>query len=305
MKVFLTWSGLRSRELALFLRTWLKDVIHLVDPWVSDRDIPAGVVWSSEIIANLAAATAGVICVTPENQSEPWVLFEAGALANRLGTGPKVCVYLLGMSKADIKSGPLSLYQLTTADVKDTLKLVHSLNDLLGKSKLPPDMLLRQFERCWPELAHVIAQLSSTEFVSANLLSTSEQVLAEILDEVRRVSKQNDDLLNVVRRSASISDGTEEEAKYLIRAHKVQEDLVQSASAKLRAVAKRQAPELLGLIDGGNLLYDDDGMYEISVRDMAADDTCREEIREKLNEIAREAGIGWGLHVRFVGIGEQ
>src|SRR4051812_12224748 len=101
MRVFITWSGPRSQQLAQALRTWLRHVVQYFEPWVSERDVPTGALWSPEIMSNLFSAEAGVICLTPENQVQPWVLFEAGALASRLGLESRVCIYLLGISPSD------------------------------------------------------------------------------------------------------------------------------------------------------------------------------------------------------------
>ena len=42
MKVFISWSGTRSKALANALHKWLPMVLQYVEPWVSDSDIDAG-----------------------------------------------------------------------------------------------------------------------------------------------------------------------------------------------------------------------------------------------------------------------
>ena len=56
--------------------------------------------------ARLAAAKAGIICVTPSNLEAPWILFEAGALSKTL-ENTFVCPLLIGLEPADV-SGPLA-----------------------------------------------------------------------------------------------------------------------------------------------------------------------------------------------------
>jgi hypothetical protein len=53
---------------------------------MSKEDIEAGQRWSVEIESHLDASAIGIICVTPENQSEPWLNFEAGAISKKVGT---------------------------------------------------------------------------------------------------------------------------------------------------------------------------------------------------------------------------
>ena len=42
MRVFISWSGERSKRVALTLHTWLPDVIQAIEPWMSRRDLGAG-----------------------------------------------------------------------------------------------------------------------------------------------------------------------------------------------------------------------------------------------------------------------
>src|SRR5688572_14343462 len=91
-RVFLTWSGDRSKAVSTALRTWLPKVIQNLDPWMSDNDIDKGTRWASEISVQLHQSKIGIICLTPENIREPWVNFEAGALSKLEGS--YVCTYL-------------------------------------------------------------------------------------------------------------------------------------------------------------------------------------------------------------------
>jgi hypothetical protein len=48
---------------------------------MSEFDIDKGRRWSPEISKQLSEANLGLVCLTPENQSEAWINFEAGALS--------------------------------------------------------------------------------------------------------------------------------------------------------------------------------------------------------------------------------
>src|SRR5688572_24049156 len=84
LRVFISWSGARSKAIAEALRGWVPRVLQSVHPWMSGEDIYAGARWLAEIQAQLSQTGVGIICVTPENQHSPWLNFEGGALSKTL-----------------------------------------------------------------------------------------------------------------------------------------------------------------------------------------------------------------------------
>src|SRR6185369_14317031 len=124
MRVFVSWSGDRSRAIAEILRDWLPYVLPSAEPWMSSTDIERGSRWSLEISEQLDKANIGIICLTPENLEAPWILFEAGALSKALSR-TLVCTYLFQVGPTDIK-GPLSQFQASLATREDTKKLLAS-----------------------------------------------------------------------------------------------------------------------------------------------------------------------------------
>src|SRR5688572_18638179 len=110
MKVFISWSGERSKAVAVALREWLPDVIQSVHPWLSSEDIDAGLRWNDEVTRELSQTRFGIICLTAENQTAPWILFEAGALAKTIEK-THVVPYLIGLEPTDVQRGPLAQFQ--------------------------------------------------------------------------------------------------------------------------------------------------------------------------------------------------
>jgi hypothetical protein len=84
MKVFISWSGPRSKAAAQALHQWLPDVIQSIEPWMSAEDIDAGARWGNEVTNELAQTRCGIICLTQDNLTAPWILFEAGALSKTI-----------------------------------------------------------------------------------------------------------------------------------------------------------------------------------------------------------------------------
>ncbi len=161
LNIFISWSGERSRAIAEFLSQWLRKVIQISKPWMSDFDIEKGKRWSQEIGKKLLSHKIGIICVTPENYKASWLLFEAGALSKSLGDA-KVCPLLLGMSPSEL-SGPLTQFQATIFDKKDFFKLIKALNSEIKDLKIEEKILKDAFEMNWPELEEKISEITKIE----------------------------------------------------------------------------------------------------------------------------------------------
>lgn len=182
MKVFLSWSGARSRSVAEALRDWIPSVIQAVELWMSAEDIDKGLRWTSAIAFELDQTRFGIICLTPENLEAPWILFEAGALSKALDKS-FVCPFLFDLEPTDIK-GPLIQFQATKAEKNDVKKLVLTLNRALGEAALSPEKLERAFEHWWPELLKSLENLPAVH-TEPKPQRTERELLEEILEIIR------------------------------------------------------------------------------------------------------------------------
>lgn len=187
MRIFISWSGERSKGAALALRDWLPDVMQFAKPWVSEVDIPTGAHWPRALGDELAQSDAGVICVTRDNQAAPWLLFEAGALARNFKEQSRVCVFLVDLNPIDLQSGPLTLYQSATIDQEDAWKLVLSLNEIAGEDRLEKERLRRAFDRSWPDVHARLTALQSSQPVGE--ARSEREILEELLSGVRSIQR--------------------------------------------------------------------------------------------------------------------
>jgi len=208
MKVFFSWSGPKSLELATALRNWLPNVIQAVVPWLSSVDIAAGSRWQDEIAFQLRESKVGVIFLTRDNITSPWLLYEVGALSRAMES-TFICPYLFGFSPSELK-GPLVQFQATTADKNGTLSLVKTLNRALGDDSLEEKRLERAFELWWPELEQSFIQINSIEEkVESIELSPEQKNLEDKLRESQPTTIE--DLLNevIIKISGSSVEQTE------------------------------------------------------------------------------------------------
>jgi len=192
MKIFISWSGSRSRAVAEALRHWLPLVIQSVEPWMSEEDINKGERWSSVIADELEKTAIGIICLTPENLDfpSPWMFFETGALSKILEKS-LVCPYLFEIEKNEVK-GPLGQFQATKADKIDTKKLVDSINNVLEKP-LGEKQLDNIFNHLWPDLEKRLRRISNVSENSEKRLTMRGLPLSEALDRVGLVDIENRD----------------------------------------------------------------------------------------------------------------
>jgi hypothetical protein len=166
---------------------WLQDVLHNVKPWMSRRDIGAGARWGQELDEQLDATDFGILCVTPENALEPWLNYEAGALAKRVSAS-RVVPYLIEMtSAADLPQGPLSRFQAKVA-MTETLDVVSALNlELKENGFQDSEKLRRAYARWWPDLESVLKNVP----VPAKKTEAPDltEMMREVVETVRELAR--------------------------------------------------------------------------------------------------------------------
>jgi len=188
MDIFISWSGPRSRAVAEALKKYLPMIVNDFNPWHSSTDIDKGSRSSEEIARALTNARAGIICLTPNNLKEPWILFEAGAIAKTVREKPLACTLLIGDLQITDVSGPLSQFQATKPTEADILHLVETLNKALGESAIPETQLAAAFELCWPKLKHTLDNLPPDGTGKTSPGRTAEDTLKELLELSRQTS---------------------------------------------------------------------------------------------------------------------
>lgn len=200
MKVFISWSGRRSREVAVELHFWIEEILQATETWMS-TDIPAGARWGDEIGKRLAETSFGIVCLTPENDEKPWLLFEAGALAKALDRAV-VCPYVIAYDDRTVPE-PLRQFQVMKADREGTLGLFRAMNSQLPQP-LEGDRLERAFNRCWPELQQRLDVIATSEAeprrelpfglesVHLNRNAALNEFRTYIEDELRRAASKSD-----------------------------------------------------------------------------------------------------------------
>ncbi|NLY44733.1 MAG: TIR domain-containing protein [Tissierella sp.] len=195
MKVFISWSGERSKKVGELLDNWLQCVLQAIDPWMSSKDIDRGSLWFSQINDQLKNTGTGIVCITSSNLNKPWILFEAGALAKGLSSS-RVCTFLIDISPTDI-SDPLAQFNHTLPTEDGLWSLVKTLNSTLDEGKLSEKVLENVFNTYWPQFKDEFEKiLLDTKEDVKPIERDEEDILSEILYSTRSLEKRMRSLEN-------------------------------------------------------------------------------------------------------------
>jgi hypothetical protein len=176
----------------------LKKAIQTSDPFMSKKSIEVGSRWLIEIGKQLDESTVGIVCMTKENQTAPWLNFEAGAISNAARSSPeqtnekiesRVCLYRIDLDQADV-GWPLAMFQDIVADRDGTKEVVRMVNRRVPVPLSDAD-LDDTFSHFWPDFE---TQLNAAKKLSGTPAPPSRSKMEENMDEVlstmRRIERK-------------------------------------------------------------------------------------------------------------------
>jgi hypothetical protein len=142
MKVFISWSGPKSKQMSIILRNWLPLVFPHLEFFISS-EIEKGSNFLEVILKQLKDSSIGIFLLTKGNVSAQWIQFEAGAFASK-GVESKICPIFLDDEIQIDETGPLRFYQGSLVNEKDIFKLLDSINNSLP-APFAKEILIRMF----------------------------------------------------------------------------------------------------------------------------------------------------------------
>lgn len=175
MKIFVSWSGSASKEVAKLLKKWIPRSLSEAELFVSDVDIKAGDRWSSVLGRELSERQAAIVCLTPQNADSTWVNFEAGAISKVI-TESRVIPFLHRISISSI-DGPLTQFQAKNADKLGYFDLLKSINELCSTPKSEPE-LNDTFDIFWPKIEDELSAIKTDKS------ETGVRDISDVLDNV-------------------------------------------------------------------------------------------------------------------------
>ncbi|MGI5436894.1 TIR domain-containing protein [Streptomyces shenzhenensis] len=183
MQIFISWSGDVSKQCAETLREWLPFINQEIAPFVSSQDISKGERGLYTIATQLQECSFGIVCVTRDNQSAPWVNFESGAISRVLGES-SLAPFLLDMPIKDL-AGPLTQFQATDSSSReDVWAMVKSINDKC-ENRVEYDRLHTIFEKFWDDLESKLSEIRGQQPKAQVPERDTSEILNELVGLVR------------------------------------------------------------------------------------------------------------------------
>lgn len=192
MKVFVSWSGELSCQIAEVLKKWIPCIIQSVEVFFSPEDIEKGDNWDKTISNELSQCNYRIICLTSDNTTAPWINFEAGAIAKSLDS--KITALKVNIKPSDIK-GPLSRYQATKFEKSDFFQLISSINKAL-ETPLDPSILQNTFDTMWSALEQEANSVIEKHSLNKPIQNETKEISEnEPLEEILQLLRTQNSLL--------------------------------------------------------------------------------------------------------------
>lgn len=192
MRVFSSWSGSYTRQIAEAFADWIPCVLQTARIFISSGDIQAGERWQSKINAALLDIDFGIVFLTKENKEKPWIMFEAGALAKNLDDS-RVVPILCDAREIDFEKSPLLQFQYVYLDKDGIYSLMKSIHGSMETEGVSDRIFSKSFETWWPQLEDTIKEI---EPLSQESQDTKPRTKDERLD---RIESSVSDMLGMLK----------------------------------------------------------------------------------------------------------
>lgn len=189
MKIFLSWSGDLSREVAEIIRKFLPCMIQDLQVFMSKHDIESGARWTLQLAKELEDSSFGIICLTADNLQSSWLLFEAGALTKHVEG--RACGLLLNNLKPTDVTGPLAQFQNRPFEKSEFRLLLKDINSRLP-NPLGEQQLDMVFEKWWPDILqeYELSLKKSVSNTRTPVQRDERDLLEEVLMKVRGIERR-------------------------------------------------------------------------------------------------------------------
>ncbi len=183
MKIFVSWSGALGKQLADGLRKFLPSALPGAEPFFSSQDIRAGEIGLNKILTELKTANFGLILLTPESYTAPWVLFEAGYLQGSVFSTVMPVLCALDISR--LQHSPLGQLQCTPFSREGLRSIVLAVNEKSVLARHKSEELAHWFDSAWErhEMGKLEELVAAHQRRLAAATTVADQVAAGIVGQ--------------------------------------------------------------------------------------------------------------------------
>lgn len=181
MSIFVSWSGPSNRDVARKVKQFVSEVLGTDSVFMSDEDIAPGDKSLEEVDLALKKSTAALVIVSARSMREPWLNFEAGAMAVRL-TKTSVIPILLDLTFSQLVQ-PIAQFQaIRYDDAEKFRRTLGVLNAQRGADRIKSETLDIVFEARWPSFQDDVRAI-----IAANATPEDEKSLPDEADKIDEI----------------------------------------------------------------------------------------------------------------------
>ncbi|WP_287373314.1 toll/interleukin-1 receptor domain-containing protein [Prosthecochloris sp.] len=155
MKVFFSYSGVRSKSTAEAFSDLLKRVFPDVSIFGMQTDIAVGDMWRNALEQASAESEMAFVFLTRENMDKPWINFEMGYLKEKVNN---IIPFLVDFPPSEL-AGPLSQFQALRPQKEDVYNLFIHIYEKSNVGMENKDALHSVFERNWWEFERRLSDI--------------------------------------------------------------------------------------------------------------------------------------------------
>jgi hypothetical protein len=198
IKVFISWSGDLSKDIALAMHDWFENVYDVIDPFVSDVSIEPGTRSLEEIQKSLNGTDFGIVIVTKTNQNAPWLNYEAGALSKSISDSKnRVIPLLVDIENKSQVAGPIGSFQAERLDAEGFAKVLKVIAKIIEK---PVSTVEHKMESNWPVLKAKIDDAKRKHPATDSQATPRSRPTDEMVEETLSIVRYLRDTQSVARR---------------------------------------------------------------------------------------------------------
>ena len=153
MKLFISWSGDRSKNIAKIMKEWIESIFPSgIKIWLSTQSesIRPGALLTPQIIEGLRTSEIGIFCFTTDNTNSLWMMFEAGAICKQDTSNVEgIYTILFEGTVEDLERTPLKSFYHTLFERESMYSLLKDVNNKMGQAAIDAQLLKRNSENIW------------------------------------------------------------------------------------------------------------------------------------------------------------